>query len=108
MTNKPQRIAVFTLLAAAWLVLAVIWAGVFVIEKHDHEHINSAGSRVPTGENCRICLEMQIALRLIEALGRLGVCVAAAGFIIYALSFVKPQSAFNLYNPIALKVQFNC
>jgi hypothetical protein len=108
MAKKSKKIAVLTLFATAWLVSAIIWAGVFVIVKHDHEHIDSAGHPVPNGENCHICLEIQIAIRLIESFGRLGVSIAVISFITYALSFVKLQQAFCPLNPIGLKVKFNC
>jgi len=108
MAKKPRNIALFTILATTWLALAVICAGVFVIVEHDHEHIDSAGHLVPTGENCRICLEMQIAQRLIEAFGRLGMCIAVIGFIVSVLPFVKPQWALCPLNPVLLKVKFNC
>jgi len=108
MAKKPQKIALFILLTTVWLVLAVIWAGVFIIVEHDHEHVNSAGHPVPAGKDCRICLEIQIALRLIEAFGRLGVSIAVISFVVYVFSFVKPQRAFCLLNPIELKVKFNC
>jgi len=98
MTKKTQIITVFTVLAAVWLALVVILAGGFVIEKYDHQHIDS--------ENCQICLVIQISLRLMEAFGRLGMSIAVIGFIIYALSFVKPQRAYCLFNPIKLKVKF--
>jgi hypothetical protein len=108
MTNLPQKQAFFNLLAIAWLVIAVIFAGVFVIVEHDHVHIDVNGHRVPTGENCHICYKIQIALRLIEAFGRLGMVIILIGFMVYTLSFVKPQAFFNLANPTPLKVRLNC
>jgi predicted transporter len=109
MANLPRKTAFFTASLTALLALAVIFAGIFIIEKYDHEHINASGHRVPAGEDCRICLEIQIALRLIEAFGRLGVSMALTGFIVYGLSsIIKPQRAFCPSNPIALKVKFNC
>jgi len=108
MAKRSQKTALFTLLATAWLVLAVICAGVFVIVEHDHEHIDSAGHSIPTTENCQICLEIQIAQRLIEAFGRLGISIAVIGFIVSVLSFAKPQWAFCPLNPVGLKVKFNC
>ncbi|MDR0600167.1 MAG: hypothetical protein LBG84_08845 [Treponema sp.] len=109
MVKVPRKTAFFTALMTAWLALAVVFAGVFVIVEHDHEHIDAAGHSVPSSENCQICLEIQIALRLIEAFGRLGVSMALIGFIVYALSSImKPQRAFCPSNPIALKVKFNC
>jgi hypothetical protein len=108
MTKKPEKANFLILLAAVWLALAVIWAGVFVIAEHNHEHINSAGHRIPDGKNCRICLEIQIVLRFMETLGRLGVGMALTGFIVYAFSLVKPQRFFYPLNPVRLKVKFNC
>ena len=108
MANFPGKTALFTALMTAWLVLAVIFAGVFVIAEYDHEHIDAEGRHVPAGENCHICLEIQIALRIIEACGRLGVCLLLAGFIMYAASFVKPQAFFFTRKPVELKVRFNC
>lgn len=99
MTNSPGKNIFFTVAMTAWLALAVVFAGIFVIEEHHHDH---------TGENCQICLEIQIALRIIEAFGRLGVCLLLAGFIKYAASFVKPQPFYFAKRPIELKVRFNC
>jgi predicted transporter len=96
------------LLTFAWLALAVVFAGVFVIEEYDHEHIDAAGHPVSSHENCHICLEIQIALRLIEAFGRLALSAALIGFAIYTLSFIKPQRAFRPLKPVDLKVRFNC
>jgi hypothetical protein len=109
MVNVPRKTALFTALMTAWLVLSVVFAGVFVIVEHDHEHIDAAGHSVPSSENCQICLEIQIAQRLIEAFGRLGVSMAVIGFIVYGLSsIIKPQRAVCSFNPIALKVKFSC
>jgi hypothetical protein len=108
MTNLQRKTAFFHILATAWLALAVTFAGVFVIVEHNHEHVDAKGHIVPTSENCHICIEIQIALRLIEAFEQLVIGIALIGFILYALSFVKPQPIFNLLNPAALKVKFNC
>jgi hypothetical protein len=91
----------------ACLALAAVFAEGFVIEEQDHEHVDASGRSVPTSEDCHICLEIQIAIRLIEAFGRLGVSIAVIGSIVYALS-LKPQRTFYLFNPFALKVKFNC
>ena len=99
MTNVPGKNIFFTAVMTAWLALAVIFAGVFVIEEHIHNH---------TGENCQICLEIQIAQRIIEAFGRLGLCLLLAGFIKYAASIVKPRRFCYAKKPIELKVRFNC
>jgi hypothetical protein len=108
MANLSRKQAFFRLLAIAWLAIAVIFAGVFVIVEHNHVHIDIKGHRVPAGDNCQICYKIQIALRLIEAFGRLGMDIALIGFIVYVLSFVKPQTFFNRLNPTPLKVRFNC
>ena len=99
MVHLPGKNTLFTAVMTAWLVLAVIWAGIFVIEEHIHDH---------TGENCHICLEIQIALRIIEAFGRLGLGLFFAGFIKYAASLEKPRQFYFAKKPIELKVRFNC
>jgi hypothetical protein len=95
-------------LATAWLALAVIFAGAFVIAEHGHEHVDTKGRSVPAGEDCHICYEIQIALRFIEAFGRLVMGVALFGLFVSAFSFVKPQLIFNPFNHVALRVKFNC
>jgi predicted transporter len=107
MTNVPRKTAFLTALTTAWLALAVVFAGVFVIEEHDHEHIDVAGRRLPSGEDCHICLEIQIAQGLIEAFGRLGISIVVIGFLSCSGSLVKPQMFFPK-RPLALKVRFNC
>jgi hypothetical protein len=99
MSNLPGKSTLFTVVMTAWLALAVVFAGIFVIEEHHHDH---------TGKNCQICLQIQIALRIIEAFGRLGVWLFLAGFIKYAVSFVKPPPFYFAKKPIELKVRFNC
>ena len=99
MANLPGKNTLLTAVTTAWLVLTVMFAGIFIVEKHIHDH---------TGDDCRICLEIQIAQRIIEAFGRLGVSLLLAGFVMYAASFVKPHPFFCAKNPIELKVRFNC
>jgi hypothetical protein len=99
MINLPKRNAFFMAMMISWLAAAVIFAGIFIIEKHIHDH---------TGENCRVCLEINIAQRIIEAFGRLGVCLFLAGIIKYAASLVKPRFFFFVKKPAELKVRFNC
>ncbi|MDR0636837.1 MAG: hypothetical protein LBF87_07140 [Treponema sp.] len=104
----PAKKVILTALTTAWLALAVIFAGVFIIEKHDHEHIDVSGHNLPSSENCHICLEIQIAQRLIEAFGRLGVSLALIGFISRVEPLIKPQLLFYSKKPIELKVRLNC
>ncbi|MDR2467877.1 MAG: hypothetical protein LBD22_02830 [Spirochaetaceae bacterium] len=99
MVNLPGKDAFFTAVMTAYLALAVVFAGVFVIENHIHDH---------TGSDCRICLEIQIALRIIEAFGRLGIYLFLAGFIKYAAFSAKRQPSSFVKKPIELKVRFNC
>ncbi|MDR2484135.1 MAG: hypothetical protein LBD55_01920 [Treponema sp.] len=108
MANLPGGNTFFTAAMTAWLVFAVIFAGVYAIAEHGHEHIDTEGRHVPAGENCHICLEIQIALRIIEAFGRLGVSLLLAGFIAYAASCVKPRPFYFAKKPIEKKVRFNC
>jgi predicted transporter len=109
MANIPGKRAFFTVIMTVWLAAAVIFAGVYVIAEYDHEHIDTEGRHVPAGENCHICLEIQIALRIMEAFGRLGVCFLLAGFMTHAASCIKPRPFFFAKKPIELlKVRFNC
>jgi hypothetical protein len=107
MAHVPGKTVFFTALTTAWLALAVVFAGIFVIVEHDHEHIDAAGRRLPSSENCHICLEIQIAQRLIEAFGRLGISIAVTAFISRAGFLVKPRICYSK-KPIELKVRFNC
>ncbi|MDR0525636.1 MAG: hypothetical protein LBG90_07185, partial [Spirochaetaceae bacterium] len=95
-------------LLTAGLALAVLFAGVFVIAEYDHTHIDAAGDRVPAGEDCRICLEIQIALRLIEAFARLGASFFFAGCVLAVMPLIKPQTFLCAINPFVLKVKLNC
>jgi hypothetical protein len=85
-----------------WLVLSVVFAGVFVIETLDHDC---------TGEHCSVCLQVEIAHRLIEAFGRMGVIVLVAGF---AVACAKPLIKFPAFSrlfwetPVSLKIKFSC
>jgi hypothetical protein len=106
--NNPQKTDLLIALTTAWLALAVLFAGAFVVAEHNHEHIDIQGHHLPTGENCRVCFEIQIALRLMEAFGRLGVSLVALSFIISAGPHVKRVLFFCIKNPVKLKVRFNC
>jgi hypothetical protein len=109
MVNVSGKKTFFTAAITAWLVLAVVFAGVYAVAEYDHEHIDTEGRHVPAGEHCHICLEIQIALRIIEAFGRLGLCLLLAGFIKHTVFCVKPQPSYFVKKPIELlKVRFNC
>jgi hypothetical protein len=108
MIAEQKSPAVFIMLAAVGLGFAVLFSGVFVIAEHDHNHIDAEGRHVPAGEDCHICLEIQIAQRLIEAMARLGVCFFLAVLIKYAAFYLKAQTFFLVKKPIELKVRFNC
>jgi hypothetical protein len=108
MTALPRKTVFFSILATAWLALAVIFVGAFVIAEQGHEHVDVNGNSVPTSEDCHICYEIQIALMLIEAFARLGIGIALLGSTVYVFSSIKPQLIFNPFYPITLKVKFNC
>jgi len=108
MVKKPRIAAILAFVATAWLALAVIFAGVFIVVEHNHEHINTASHPVPSGKDCQVCLEIQIAQRIIEAFGRLGAIIAVSGFIFFAFSFAKPRRVFYSLNPVGLKIKSNC
>ena len=95
MVHFPRKTAFLT----AWLIISVMCAGIFVIEKYGHDC---------TGEGCHICLEIQIAQCLIEAFGRLGISMVVIGVILRAGTLVKSALLSWIKNPIELKVRFNC
>jgi hypothetical protein len=84
-----------------WLSLAVICAGVYIIEEQDHDCC---------GEGCSVCQQIEIAQRLIEALGRLCVSLLLAAFLAGLASrvrlFTRPCAAPATL--VALKIKFNC
>jgi hypothetical protein len=109
MANLPSKTGLLTVFMTAWLALSVIFAGIFVIVEQDHDHIDIMGhGQDRTSENCHICKEIQIAQRLIEAFGRLGVCMILVGFIAYIRAFIKTQTFFHLINLVESKMKMYC
>jgi hypothetical protein len=99
MASLLEKKNICTAALVAWLVSSVVFAGIFVIEEHIHDH---------TGDNCRICLEIQIALRIMEAGARLGISIVVAGGIACAACLLKPPSFFFAKSPVELQVRRNC
>jgi hypothetical protein len=89
-------------------VLSVIFAGIFVIEEQDHEHIDVLGHSLPSGEDCHICLEIQIAQGIIETFGYLGVNMVVIGYIVYFIFPIKLLISFPSKSTIELKTRLNC
>ncbi|MDR1249329.1 MAG: hypothetical protein LBK63_08510, partial [Treponema sp.] len=102
------KIDFFTPLAAIWLVLSVIFAGIFVIEEHDHEHIDALGHGLPSREGCQICLEIQITQGIIETFGYPGASTIVIGYIAGAPFSVKPLTPFPSKSFVELRVRLNC
>ncbi|MDR0550792.1 MAG: hypothetical protein LBG72_02105 [Spirochaetaceae bacterium] len=98
MVKVPRQIVFVTALLSAWLVFAVIFAGFFVIAEQQHDH---------TGKNCRVCLELQIAQRLIEAFALAGAAVLLARFV-KSVTPIKRQVFIFAATPLTLKVKLNC
>jgi hypothetical protein len=101
MTKLPRK-GFSLVVLMGWLVLSVVFAGGFVIEALDHDC---------TGEQCSVCLQVEIAHRLIEAFGRMGVIVLLAGFVAaYAKPLIKfpAFSRLVLETPVSLKIKFIC
>jgi hypothetical protein len=84
-----------------WLSLAVICAGVYIIEKQDHDCC---------GEGCPVCHQIEFAQRLIEAFERFCVSLLFAAFLAGLASrvkfFTRPCAAPATL--VALKIKFNC
>jgi hypothetical protein len=101
MKNFLRNVPVLAVLTG-WLALAVVSAGVFAVEKLDHEC---------TGDHCRVCLQIEIALMLIEAFGRIGVIALAAGFAAEFAGLPAKIPAFSRLapaTPVSLKIKFSC
>jgi hypothetical protein len=62
----------FLVLLTACLVFASVFAKDFVLANLNHVH---------TGEHCSLCLQIEIAQKLLEGLGRIGLFVLAACLI---------------------------
>jgi len=99
MINSPRTISLFGSLAVALLALAVVFAGIYVITERDH---------YCTGEGCHICLEIQVAQLLIEALWRLGGSMAVLVFFAIFSSAKQRICFFHPEKLVDLKVRFNC
>jgi hypothetical protein len=101
MEKSPLKVSVPAILTA-WLALAVVFTGVFVFEELEHEC---------TGEHCCICLQIEIAIRLIEAFGRIGVIALVAGSAaVLAGVSAKAPTVFPPVpaTPVSLKIKYNC
>jgi hypothetical protein len=82
----------------ACLALAAVSAEVFVFTHLDHDCI---------GEHCSVCLQIEIAQRVLEGLGRIGIIVLAIGFFAKAKKIIKSTSFSYIFttSPILLKVK---
>jgi hypothetical protein len=84
-----------------WLSLAVICAGVYIIEEQDHDC---------PGEGCHVCRQIEIAQRLIEAFGRLCASLLLAAFMAALASCTKLRTrpCAAPATLVALKIKVNC
>ncbi|MDR0401088.1 MAG: hypothetical protein LBH51_09120 [Treponema sp.] len=84
-----------------WLSLAVVCAGVYIIEEQDHDCC---------GEGCSVCHQIAVAQRFIEAFGRVYASLLLAAFLAALLFRVKPSALFYALPStlVALKIKFNC
>jgi hypothetical protein len=84
-----------------WLSLAVICAGLYIIEEQDHDC---------SGEGCAVCHQIAFARRFIEAFGRFCLSLLFAAFLAGLGSRLKlsirPCAAPATL--VALKIKFNC
>jgi drug/metabolite transporter (DMT)-like permease len=96
---KMEKRVLMTAVMTGWLALSVIFAGIFIIEKHIHNH---------TGDRCRICLEINIAQRIVDAGLKLAALCFLACFFVFVPFARKAPARFFLKSPLELKVRFNC
>jgi hypothetical protein len=82
----------------ACLALAAVSAEFFVFTHLDHDCI---------GENCSVCLQIEIAQRVLEGLGHIGIIVLVIGFFAKTKQCIKstPFSYTFTTSPILLKVK---
>ncbi|MDR2516746.1 MAG: hypothetical protein LBC88_05120 [Spirochaetaceae bacterium] len=99
MTIIPHKRLV-CLVLTAFLTLAAVFAEIFVFTRHDHEH---------TGEQCTICLEIQIVRQVLEGAGRAGAAGAAAVLAVRAALRAKRARSlcFIPATPVLLKTRLN-
>ncbi|MDR0786121.1 MAG: hypothetical protein LBE74_09640 [Treponema sp.] len=100
MVNLPQKRFLHIALTAC-LALTAVFAENFIVTHLEHECI---------GESCPICSQIEIAQRLLEKLGRIGV---AAFFAFYAIDYTKLLAKRSegfflpLTTPVSLKIKIN-
>ncbi|MDR1073764.1 MAG: hypothetical protein LBL45_08840 [Treponema sp.] len=92
-----QRLCIVIL--TAYVALAVAFAEFFVFTNQEHDCL---------GAHCSICLQIEVAQRLLECLG--GVCVIAA-LALHAHDLLKLTTRYPSplapLTPVLLKVRFN-
>jgi hypothetical protein len=93
--NRRLPFIVLTLV----LILAAVFAEVFVFTSLDHDH---------TGEHCSVCLQIEIA-HLLERLGRICLFAFAACLIPQTFVIMKNRLCFSVVPQtlIELKIKYN-
>jgi multidrug transporter EmrE-like cation transporter len=96
LTGRSPRFSLIVLTAC--LALTAVFAEFFVFTHLDHDCI---------GENCSVCLQIEIAQSLLEGLGRIGIIVLGIVFFAKTKKNVKntPVSYIFTTSPILLKVK---
>jgi hypothetical protein len=95
--SSGKRLSLIVITAC--LALAAVSADVFVFTHLDHDC---------TGEDCAVCLQIEIAQNLIELMGRIGLFILVAGIFASALRLIRKSQVFSTVfaSPILLKVKF--
>jgi hypothetical protein len=100
MSKRPVVLIILTL----YLIFTAFFAESFIFTHlhHEHNHASRHGA-------CSVCEELELAQAIIEGLGRAGIAVFAACFMIYARSRIKKQPLpYNaVITPVYLKVRLN-
>jgi hypothetical protein len=99
--KRPPAARALHIGLTGWLTLAVICAGIYIIEEQDHDCC---------GEGCPVCLQIAIAQRIIEAFGRFYAALLLAALLADLASRIKPSALFRTAPStlVALKIKFNC
>jgi hypothetical protein len=81
LSQKPLLLIILT----AYMAFTALVTGNYIFERLDHEHDGA-------GRSCSVCHEIALAQLLLEGLGRIGIILPIAGFVVYAKEHIKKPS----------------
>ncbi|MDR3170573.1 MAG: hypothetical protein LBU17_02975 [Treponema sp.] len=99
--NRQPFTTWFLILCMTWVMGAILFSGVFVFSRLDHDCTGST--------DCLVCLELQTAQHLLKQLETLGALVLAAASVKWGIRCLEKPRFFCDYpiTAITLKVRLN-